>query len=63
MWKAWERGETCTAFWWESPKEKDHLKDQGVDGKKGSKWSLGRLVGEVLSGFIWLRIGITGELL
>jgi hypothetical protein len=28
----WERGETRTVFWWESPKEKDHLKDQGVDG-------------------------------
>jgi alpha-glucosidase (family GH31 glycosyl hydrolase) len=34
MWHAWERGETCTGFWWESPKEKDHLKDQGVDGSK-----------------------------
>jgi hypothetical protein len=27
------------------PKEKDNLKDQGVDGRKGSKWTLGRLVG------------------
>jgi hypothetical protein len=32
MWHAWERGETCTGFWRESPKEKDHLEDQGVDG-------------------------------
>jgi hypothetical protein len=31
-------------FWWESPKEKDHLKDQCVDGRMGSKWTLGRLV-------------------
>jgi hypothetical protein len=45
MWHAWERGETCRGFWWESPKEKDHLKDQGVDGKMGSKWNLGTLVG------------------
>jgi hypothetical protein len=30
---------------WESPKEKDHLKDQGVDGSMGSKWTLGKLVG------------------
>jgi hypothetical protein len=22
MWHAWERGETCTGFWWESPREK-----------------------------------------
>jgi hypothetical protein len=29
------------------PEEKDHLKDQGVDGRMGSKWTLGRLVGGV----------------
>jgi hypothetical protein len=45
MWHAWEMGETCTGFWWESPKEKEHFKDQGVDGRIGSKWTLERLVG------------------
>jgi hypothetical protein len=40
------------------PEGKNHLKDQGVDGRMGSKWTLGRLVGEVWSGFTWLRIGI-----
>jgi hypothetical protein len=63
MWHARERGETCTWFWWESPKEKDHLKDQGVDGRMGSKWTLRRLVGGVLCAFAWLRIGIVGRLL
>jgi hypothetical protein len=64
MWCAWERGETYTGFWWESLKEKDHLKDQGVDGRIVSKWTLGRLVGRgVWSGFTWLRIGIVGRLL
>jgi hypothetical protein len=29
------------------PEGKDHLKDQGVDGRMGSKWPLGRLVGRV----------------
>jgi hypothetical protein len=47
MWHAWERGETCTGFWWESSKEKDNLKDRGVGGRMGSKWTLGRLVGDV----------------
>jgi hypothetical protein len=63
MWHAWERGETCTGFWCESPKEKDHLEDQGVDERMGSKWTLGRLVGEVWNGFSWLRIGIVVGLL
>jgi hypothetical protein len=40
MWHAWERRETCVEFWWESSKEKDHLKDQGVDGRMGSKWTV-----------------------
>jgi hypothetical protein len=38
-------GETCRGFWWENPKEKDHLKDQGIDGRIGSRWTLGRLAG------------------
>jgi hypothetical protein len=62
MWDAWERGETCTGFWWESPKEKDHLEDEGVDGRMGSKWTLGDWLG-VWSGFTWLRIGTVGGLL
>jgi hypothetical protein len=45
MWHAWERGETCTGFWCESPKENVHLEYQGVDGRMGSKWTLRRLVG------------------
>jgi hypothetical protein len=32
MWHAWERKEKCTGFWWESPKERDHSEDRGVDG-------------------------------
>jgi hypothetical protein len=33
MWNAWERRGKCTRFWWESPKEIDHLEDQGVGGR------------------------------
>jgi hypothetical protein len=37
MWHAWETDETCTGFWWEIPKDKHHLEDQGIHGKIGSK--------------------------
>jgi hypothetical protein len=33
-------GVTCTGFWWESPKERDRLEDQGVDGEDGIKMDL-----------------------
>jgi hypothetical protein len=42
---------------------KDHLEEQGVDGRMGSKWTLGRLVVGVWSGFTWFRIAIVGGLL
>jgi hypothetical protein len=32
-------------FWWESPKEGDHLEDRGVDGRMELEWFLGRLAG------------------
>jgi hypothetical protein len=41
MWHAWERREKCTRFRWESPKERDHSEDQGIDGRMGSEWMLG----------------------
>jgi hypothetical protein len=63
MWHAWERREKCTRFWWESPKGRDHLEDQGVDGKMGSEWILGRLVWGMWIGFDWLRTGTGGGLL
>jgi hypothetical protein len=63
MWHAWEMGETYKGLWWERPKGKDHMKDQGVDGRVGSKWTLGRLAGGVWSGFTWLRIMTVGGLL
>jgi hypothetical protein len=56
-------GRNCPRLWWESPKERDHLKDRGVDGRIGLKWILERLAGRVWSGFNWLRIGTGGGLL
>jgi hypothetical protein len=34
-------GEMCTGFWWESLKEKDHLRDQGIDGIKMGLMEIG----------------------
>jgi hypothetical protein len=45
MWHTWEGREKCTKFWWESPKDRDHSDDQGIDGRMGSEWILGRLAG------------------
>jgi hypothetical protein len=36
-----------TGFWWESQKVRDHLEDQGVDGRMESALILGRLAWEV----------------
>jgi hypothetical protein len=35
MWHTWERGGKCTGFWWDSPKERDHSEDRGVDERMG----------------------------
>jgi hypothetical protein len=61
MWHAWKRRESCTRFW-ESPKERDHSEDQGVDERIESEWILRRLTGGWI-GFDWLRIGTGGDLL
>jgi hypothetical protein len=63
MWHAWERGETCTGFWWENPKERKHLKDRGVDGRMGQEWILRRLAeGGGWIGFALFKIGAGGGL-
>jgi hypothetical protein len=63
MWHAWERREKCTRFWCESPKERDHLEDQGVGDKIGSEGILKRLAWRVWIGFDCLRTGTGGGLL
>jgi hypothetical protein len=35
------------------PEGKDHLKDQGIDGSMGSKWTSGRLAG---GGVEWIHL-------
>jgi hypothetical protein len=39
-------------FSWESPKERNHLEDQGVDGRMESEWILGRMP----RGLDWIQL-------
>jgi hypothetical protein len=58
------RGEKMVRrFEGESPKEREHSDDRGVDGRTVLEWLLGRLVGAAWGGFTWLRIGTGGGLL
>jgi hypothetical protein len=50
-------------YWCESQKAKAHQEDQDVGGWIILKWILERYDGVVLTGSIWLRIGISGSLL
>jgi hypothetical protein len=52
MWHTWERKEKCARFWWESPKEREHSEDRGVDGRMGSEWILGRFA----RGMEWIHL-------
>jgi hypothetical protein len=45
------------------PERKNHLEDQGVGGRMGSEWILGRLAWGVWIGFDWLRTETGGGLL
>jgi hypothetical protein len=54
MWHAWERGEKCTGFRWESMKERDHLEVEAIDGRMGLEWILGTLAGG--GGMYWIRL-------
>jgi hypothetical protein len=56
MWHAWERREKCTRFWWESPNERGHLKDQVVAGRMGSEWILGSEISDSQGGDYEIRV-------
>jgi hypothetical protein len=45
------------------PEGRRPLGKQGVAGRMGSNWTLGRLVGGVWSGFTWHRVQTVGGLL
>jgi hypothetical protein len=50
-------------FWWGYLKERDYLKDLGVNGRMILKWILNKWELEGVVGWMWLRRGSSGELL
>jgi hypothetical protein len=43
-------------------KKRDHLQDEGIDGRMGIRWILGILPARLQSGYSWLRIESGGRL-
>jgi hypothetical protein len=57
------RGEVFTGFWLGGPKARDDLGDLGISGRITLRWTLGRLGSMGQTGFGWLRIGSSSDLL
>jgi hypothetical protein len=57
------RDEMYTIFWSENLKGRVPSKDIDLGGRIILEWILGKQDGNVWTGFIWLRIGTSGELL
>jgi hypothetical protein len=60
MLRAWRRREIHKEFWLGNLREESTW---GVDGKITLEWMLGKQRGKLWSGFVWLRIRISGGLL
>jgi hypothetical protein len=54
------RVETYTGFWWGNLKERDHLRDPGVDERRILRWIFRRWDVGPWTGSSWLRVGIIG---
>jgi hypothetical protein len=55
------QGRRCTEGLEEKRKERDHLKDIGLDGRIILKWTLNKYGGLVWTGFIWVRVRTGGR--
>jgi glycine cleavage system aminomethyltransferase T len=55
-------GRVLTGFWLAGPKARDHWEDLGVGGRITLRWAFGRQGSMGRTGFGWLRIGSSGEL-
>jgi len=52
----WGRGELYTGFWWGNLRERDHLEDQGLDGRIILRWIFRKWDG-AWTDLFWLRTG------
>jgi hypothetical protein len=52
-----------TEFLSEDLKKRDHSQHRGIDGRITLEWLLEKLIREVGTGFIWLRIRTSAGLL
>jgi hypothetical protein len=50
----------CGGTWWGELRERDHLKDLGVDGRIICKWIIKKLGDGKWTGLKWLRIAVDG---
>jgi hypothetical protein len=64
LWNEWDRREMRTQFWWKNLKERDHLRDVGVDWKVIFKLALRKKHGMAWTGFICFKreknVGLSG---
>jgi hypothetical protein len=58
---AWNSRKMHAKFWPENVKGKDNLKGKGMNWRIILKSVLNKYYGRVWTGFIWLRIGISGD--
>jgi len=54
------RGEGYIGFWWGNLRERNHFRDQGVDGRIILRWILRKWDVGVWTESSWLRIGTGG---
>jgi hypothetical protein len=54
------KGEAYTGFWWGNRRERDHIKNMGVDGRVTSRWVFRKRDVGVWTGSSWFRIGTGG---